>query len=53
MADVELHARSPEHHRNDSSKEVLKLVLGLPISSAKSSYDAQEAEVQQLGIHLF
>jgi hypothetical protein len=59
-----LHVRLPEHHRNDNSKEVIKLVmgliatvsalvLGLLISTAKSSYDAQQAEVQQLGIHLF
>jgi len=59
-----LHALLPEHHHNDNSKEVIKLVmgliatvaalvLGLLISSAKTSYDAQKAEVQQLGIHLF
>lgn len=32
---------------------VAALVLGLLISSAHTSYDAQEAEVRQLGIHLF
>jgi hypothetical protein len=64
MAGILLHVRLPEHHRNDNSKEVIKLVmglvatvaalvLGLLISSAKTSYDAQKAEVQQLGIHLF
>lgn len=58
-----LRARLPEHHRDDSSREVLKLVmgliatmaalvLGLLISSAKSLYDTQQAEVQQQGIHL-
>ena len=58
-----LRARLPEHHRDEGSKEVLKLVmgliatvaalvLGLLISSAKSSYDTQKAEVQQQGIHL-
>src|ERR1017187_1960433 len=58
-----LRARLPEHHRDEGSKEVLKLVmgliatvaalvLGLLISSAKSSYDTQRAEVQQLGIHV-
>jgi hypothetical protein len=46
----------PEHHLNDSSKDVVKLgmglvatmsalVLSLLISSAKSSFDAQSAEV--------
>ncbi len=64
MAGILLHVRLPEHHRNDNSKEVIKLVmglvatvaalvLGLLISSAKTSYDVQKAEVQQLGIHLF
>ena len=64
MAGILLHVRLPEHHRNDNSKDVIKLVmgliatvaalvLGLLISSAKTSYDAQKAEVQQLGIHLF
>jgi len=63
MTGIFLRARLPEHHRDDGSKEVLKLVmgliatvaalvLGLLISSAKSTYDTQEAEVQQLGIHL-
>ena len=58
-----LRVKLPEHHRDDGSKEVLKLVmgliatmaalvLGLLISSAKSSYDTQKAEVQQMGIHL-
>ncbi|MGA9564800.1 MAG: hypothetical protein WBS19_04675 [Candidatus Korobacteraceae bacterium] len=64
IAGLVLQARLPEHHRTDNSKDVVKLVmgliatisalvLGLLISSAKSSYDAQKAEVQQLGIHLF
>ena|ERR1039457_7164757 len=63
LVGIFLRVRLPEHHRGDDSKEVLKLVmgliatmaalvLGLLISSAKSSYDTQEAEVQQLGIHL-
>ena len=48
----------PAHHLSDSSKEVVKfgagfigtmaaLVLGLLVASAKSSYDAKVAEVQQ------
>ena len=59
-----LHARLPDHHLDDNSKDVIKLVmgliatvaalvLGLLISSAHRSYDAQEAEVQQLGVQLF
>jgi Na+/H+ antiporter NhaC len=58
-----IRVRLPDHHRDADSKDVLKLVmgliatvaalvLGLLISSAKSSYDTQEAEVQQTGIHL-
>jgi hypothetical protein len=54
----------PDHHLDDDSKDVIKLVmgliatmaalvLGLLISSAQRSYDAQEAEVQELGVHLF
>lgn len=64
IAGLVLHARLPENHRNDNSKDVVKLVmgliatiaalvLGLLISSSKSFYDSQKAEVQQLGIHLF
>jgi hypothetical protein len=48
----------PEHHLNDSSKDVVKLgmglvatmsalVLSLLVSSAKSSFDAQNAEVTE------
>jgi hypothetical protein len=59
-----LHARLPDRHLDADSKDVIKLVmgligtmaalvLGLLISSAHRSYDAQEAEVQDLGIHLF
>lgn len=59
-----LHARLPEHHIEGNSKDVIKLVmgliatvaalvLGLLISSAHRDYEAQEAEVQQIGVHLF
>ncbi|HKP65225.1 MAG TPA: DUF4239 domain-containing protein [Casimicrobiaceae bacterium] len=59
-----LHRRLPEHHVTSESKDVIKLVmglvatvaalvLGLLISSAHRSYDEQEAEVQQLAVHLF
>jgi len=58
-----LHTRLPDHHRDADSKDVVKLVmgliatisalvLGLLISSARSAYDAQDTEVQQLGMHL-
>jgi hypothetical protein len=64
MAGLFLHARLPQHHLGTDSKDVIKLVmgliatmaalvLGLLISSAHRSYDAQEAEVQQIGVHLF
>ncbi len=56
--------RLPTHHFEGDSKEFVKLVLGLIatitalvlgllISSAHSEYDAQESEVQQLGVHLY
>jgi hypothetical protein len=49
----------PEHHLADDSKDIVRLgsaliatmaalVLSLLISSAKSSYDAQSAQVRQL-----
>jgi hypothetical protein len=64
LAGLFLHARLPQHHLDSDSKDVIKLVmgliatmaalvLGLLISSAHRSYDAQEAEVQQIGVHLF
>jgi hypothetical protein len=64
LAGLLLHARLPDHHLSAESKDVIKLVLGLIatiaalvlgllISSAHRSYDAQEAEVQQLAVHLF
>jgi hypothetical protein len=64
LAGLFLHARLPEQHLDSDSKDVIRLVmgliatvvalvLGLLISSAHRSYDAQEAEVQQLGVHLF
>ena len=54
----------PRHHVEGDSREVVKLVLGLMatltalvlgllISSAHAAYDAQDAELQQLGIHLY
>jgi hypothetical protein len=56
--------RLPKHHVEGDSKDLVKLVLGLIatltamvlgllISSAHSAYDAQEAELQQLSIHLY
>ncbi len=56
--------RLPAHHVEGDSKDVVKLVLGLMatltalvlgllISSAHSAYDAQDAELQQLSVHLY
>jgi hypothetical protein len=56
--------RLPAHHLEGDSRELVKLVLGLIatmtalvlsllISSAHSAYDAQESELQQLGVHLY
>jgi hypothetical protein len=56
--------RLPPQHVEGDSKEVVKLVLGLMatltalvlgllISSAHSAYDAQDAELQQLSVHLY
>ena len=54
----------PRHHVEGDSREVVKLVLGLMatltalvlgllISSSHSAYDAQDAELQQLGVHIY
>jgi hypothetical protein len=54
----------PTHHLEGNSKEFVNLVLGLIatltalvlgllISSAHSAFEAQENELQQLGIHIF
>ncbi|QBR71691.1 hypothetical protein CU048_10830 [Beijerinckiaceae bacterium] len=54
-----LHRKLPDHHLNDESKEVEKLVmgliatlaalvLGLLVASAKSSFDRQSAELRQV-----
>jgi len=64
LAAVFVRVRLPAHHFEGDSKEFVKLVLGLIatitalvlgllISSAHTAYDAQEAEVQQLGVHLY
>src|SRR5947208_1906136 len=53
----------PEHHVNSESKDLVKLgmgliatmsalVLGLLIASAKSSFDAQRAELQQMSANV-
>jgi hypothetical protein len=55
--------RVPAHHQDAETKDVVKLVLGLIgtitalvlsllIASAHTSYDRQEGEVQQLGVHI-
>ena len=59
-----LRGRLPENHLDPESADTVKLVmgliatltalvLGLLISSAHSAYNAQSAEVQQLGVHLY
>src|SRR4029453_16828750 len=64
LAGLWMHARLPDTHLAGDSKDVVKLVmgliatvaalvLGLLISSAHRSYEAQDAEVQQIGVHLF
>jgi hypothetical protein len=56
--------RLPTDHVEGDSKELVKLVLGLIatitalvlsllISSAHTAYDAEEAELRQLGVHLY
>jgi hypothetical protein len=58
LSGLALRSRLPSHHLSDDSRDVIKLVLGLIatvaglvlgllISSAHRSYDAQEAEVRQ------
>jgi hypothetical protein len=59
-----IRGRLPMHHVEGDSREVVKLVLGLMatltalvlgllISSAHSAYDAQDAELQQLSVHVY
>ena len=61
---VFIRERLPRHHVEGDSREVVKLVLGLMatltalvlgllISSAHAAYDAQDAELQQLSVHLY
>jgi hypothetical protein len=64
LAALFVRSRMPTQHLEGDSKEAVKLVLGLVatitalvlgllISSAHSGYDAQESELQQLGVHLY
>ena len=64
LTGLALHRRLPADHLDTDSKDVVKLVmgliatvaalvLGLLISSAHRSFEAQGAEVQQIGVHLF
>ena len=59
-----LRVRLPAEHLDGDSKDSVKLVmgliatmsalvLGLLISSAHTAYEAQAAEIQQLGVHLY
>ena len=63
MAGMVLHRKLPDHHLDGDSKDVVKLVmgliatmaalvLGLLIASAKSSYDTQTTELQQVSAGL-
>lgn len=59
-----LRKKLPPDHLDGDSKDVVKLVIGLIatmaalvlsllISSAHTAFDTQEAEVRQLGVHIF
>ena len=59
LAGMVLHSKLPDHHLDGDSKDTVRLVmgliatmaalvLGLLIASAKSSYDTQAAELQQM-----
>jgi hypothetical protein len=61
---IYLSGRLPKQHREGDSKSAIQLVmgliasvaalvLGLLISSTHSSFDAQQAEVRRLSVHLF
>src|SRR5271169_5600962 len=63
FAGFALHRKLPSHHKEADSKDVVKLVMGLIatiaalvlsllIATAHSAYDAQESEVQALGVHI-
>jgi hypothetical protein len=64
MIGLRLHAKLPASHLDESSKDVVKLVmglvatisglvLGLLISSAHRNYETQAQEVQQIGINIY
>ncbi len=64
MLAMYLRKKLPPDHLDGDSKDVVKLVmgliatmaalvLGLLISSAHTAYDNQEAEIRQLGVHIF
>jgi Protein of unknown function (DUF4239) len=64
MLGIFISSRLPKHHRETESKSAVQLVmgliasvaalvLGLLISSTHSSFDAQQAEVRHLAVHLF
>jgi len=64
LAAIAGRSRLPAQHLEGDSKDVLRLVLGLIttltalvlsllISSGYSAYQAQQTEVQQLGVHVF
>ncbi len=64
LAAIYIRSRLPQHHIEGDSRELIKLVmgliatitalvLGLQISSAHSAYEAQEAELEQLSVHIY
>jgi len=61
---IYLRGKLPPDHLDGDSRDVVKLVMGLVatmaalvlsllISTAHTAYDAQEAEIGQLGVHVF
>lgn len=63
LAGMALRVKLPERYLDEESRDVVKLVMGLIatvaalvlsllIASARTAYDRQESEVQQLGINL-
>lgn len=63
LAGIALHYKVPLHHKEEDSKEVVKLVLGLIatisalvmsllIATAHTAYVTQESEVQTLGVRI-
>jgi FtsH-binding integral membrane protein len=63
LAGLAIRSRLPANHQDESTRDTVKLVMGLIatiaalvlsllIASAHSSYDRRESEVQELGVHI-